>query len=129
MSEKTLKFDNIEINKKELHQSKQSIDLRLVDTNKIVISDKFKHSDDGFKYLIGYKEDDIVKPLCVTLTQMSGYIKYFENGEKNISFVIKDNSVLDKYNEIWNKIKKILNTKTFGGDEILKEGVHHICRA
>ena len=89
MSEKTLKFDNIEINKKELHQSKQSIDLSLVDTNKIVISDKFKHSDDGFKYLIGYKEDDIVKPLCVTLTQMSGYIKYFENGEKNISFVIK----------------------------------------
>ena len=52
MSEKTLKFDNIEINKKELHQSKQSIDLSLVDTNKIVISDKFKHSDDGFKYLI-----------------------------------------------------------------------------
>ena len=129
MSEKTPKFDNIEINKKELHHSKQSIDLSLVDTNKIVISDKFKHSDDGFKYLIGNKEDDIVKPLCVTLTQMSGYIKYFENGEKNISFVIKDNSVLDKYNEIWNKIKKILNTKTFGCDEIPKEGVHHICRA
>ena len=68
------KIDNIEINKKE------TIDLSSVDTSKIVISDKFRHSDDGFKYFIGYKEDDIVKPLCVILTQMSGYIKYFETG-------------------------------------------------
>ena len=40
---------------------------------------------------------------------MSGYIKYFENGGKNMSFTIKDNSVLVKYNEIWNKIKKTLS--------------------
>ena len=73
----------------------------------MVISDKFKHSDDGFKYFIGYKEDDIVKPLCIISPQMSEYMKYFENGGKNISFLIKD--VLDKYNEIWNKIKKTLN--------------------
>ena len=39
MSENTLKFDNIEINKKEFQKSKQQIDLNLVDTNKIVISD------------------------------------------------------------------------------------------
>ena len=62
MNEKTLKFDNIEINKKEFYKSKQATDLNLVDTNKTVISDKFKHSDDGCKYCIGYKEDDIVKP-------------------------------------------------------------------
>ena len=61
MNEKTLKFDNIEINKKEFRKSKQATDLNLVDTNKTVISDKFKHSDDGCKYRIGYKEDDIVK--------------------------------------------------------------------
>ena len=68
MSEKTLKFDNIEINKKEFHKSKQPIDLNLVDTNKVVISDKFKHSDDGFNFFIGYEEDDIVKPLCIILS-------------------------------------------------------------
>ena len=82
MSEMTLKFDNIEINKKEFHKSKQPIDLDLVDTNKIVISDKFKNSDDGFKYFVGYEEDDIVKPLCITLSRMNGYIKYFENRAK-----------------------------------------------
>ena len=42
---------------------------------------------------------------------MSGYIKYFENGGKNMSFVIKNDDVLDKYNEIWNKIKEKLNIK------------------
>ena len=67
MNEKTLKFDNTEINKKEFHKSKQPVDLNLVDTNKIVISEKFKHSDDCFKYFIGYKKHDIVKPLCIIL--------------------------------------------------------------
>ena len=65
MSEKTLKSDNTEINKKEFHKSKQPIDLNLVDPNKVVISDRFKHSDDDFKFFIGYEEDDIVKPLYI----------------------------------------------------------------
>ena len=43
---------------------------------------------------------------------MSGYIKYFENGGKNMSFMIKDDNILDKYNEIWNKIKEKLNIKS-----------------
>ena len=96
MSEKTLKFDNIRVNKKEFHKSKQTINLDLVNIDQIVVSDKFKHSDDGFKYFIGYKEGEIVKPLCIILPQMSGYIKYFETGDKNMSLVIKDDDVLDK---------------------------------
>ena len=111
MSEKTLKFDNIVVNKKEFHKSKQPINLVLLNLDQIVISDKIKHNYDGFKYFIGYKEDDIVKPLCIILTQMSGYIKYFENGGKDMSFVIKDDDVLAKYNEISNKIKRTLNIK------------------
>ena len=37
--------------------------------------------------------------------------KYFKNGEKKLSFRTEDDSVLVRYNEIWNKIKKILNIK------------------
>ena len=62
MSGETLKFGDIRPNKKEFHKSKQSIDLSLVNVDQIVVSDKFKHSDDDFKYFIGYKEDEIVKP-------------------------------------------------------------------
>ena len=111
MSEKIPKFDNIRVNKKEFHKSKQPINLDLINVDQIVISDKFTHSDDGFKYFIGYKEGEIVKPLCIILPQMTGYIKYFENGGKNMSFVIKDDDVLDKYNEIWDKIKETLSIK------------------
>ena len=110
MSEKTLKFDNIEVNKKS-HVSKQAIDLNLVDINKIVISDKFKYRDKGFKYFIGYKDDNVVRPLCVILPQMSGYIKDFANRGKNMSFMIEDDGVLVKYNEIRNNVKKTLNIK------------------
>ena len=56
MSEKTLKFDNIRVNKKEFHKSKQPIDLGLVKVDQMVVSDKFKQSYDGFKYFIGYKK-------------------------------------------------------------------------
>ena len=86
MGEKTLKFNNINVNKKKFHRSKQAIDLDLVYTGKIVVCDRFKHSEEGFKYFIGYQEDEIVKPLCVILPQMNGYIKYFDNGEKKCLF-------------------------------------------
>ena len=57
MSKKTLKFDNVRVNKKQFHKSKQPIDLNLKSINQILVSDKFKHNDDGFKYFIGYNED------------------------------------------------------------------------
>ena len=79
MSEKTLKVNDADVNKKEFHASKQPISLNSVFINKIVVSDKFGHSDKGFKYFIGYKEDDVIRPLCIILPQMSGYIKRFDN--------------------------------------------------
>ena len=75
MSEKALKFDNIRVNKKEFHKSKQAIDLDLVNVDQKVFSDKFKHSDDFYKYFIGYNEGKPVKPLCIILPQTTGYIK------------------------------------------------------
>ena len=104
MNGKTLKFDNTRVNKKEVHKSKQPINLDLINVDQIILTDKFKHSDDGFKYFIDYKKDEIVKPLFITLPQMNGYIIYFENGGHNMSFVIKNDDVLNKYNGIWNRI-------------------------
>ena len=65
--------------------------------------------EEGFKCFIGYHE--IVKPLCIILPQMNGYIKYFENGGKNMSFLIKNDEVGEKYEEIWNVIKDKLDIK------------------
>ena len=109
MSKATLKLVKVEVNKKEFDVSKQPIPLDLVNENHILLSDKFEHRVKGFEYFIGYKDDNIIRPLYIVLPQMSGYIKYFENGRKNMAFIIKDHCVLTKYNEIWNKIKKTLN--------------------
>ena len=93
MTEKTLKFNNIRVNKKKFHMSKKAIDLMSVNIDQIVISDKFNHNNNDFKYFIGYQEDEIVKPLCIILPKMSGYIKYFECGDQNKSFLTKDDEV------------------------------------
>ena len=103
---KGLKFDNIRVNNKEFHKSKRPIYLESVNA---VVSDRFKNSEYGFKDFIGYKDGEIVKPLCIILPQMSGYIKYFENGSKNMSFMVKNDDVLEKYNKIWDKTKNKLN--------------------
>ena len=65
---------------------KKPIDLMSVNVDQIVVSDKFKHNNEGFKYFLGYQEDEIVNSLYIILPQMSGYIKYFQNGGKNMSF-------------------------------------------
>ena len=49
----SLKFNEIKIDKKEFHKSKQPIDLNFIDTSKIVISDTLKYTNDGFKYFLG----------------------------------------------------------------------------
>ena len=63
MTKKTLKFNNIRVNKKKIYLSKEPIDLMSVNVDQIVISDKFKHNTEGFKYLIGYQEGEIVNAL------------------------------------------------------------------
>ena len=85
---------------------------------------------------------------------MSGFIKYFDKGNKNMSFMTEDNAIYSKYSEIWNKIKKLLSVKftanpihdekylttkvkvfngvnrtTFTNDEIPKEKNHDVCIA
>ena len=124
----------------------------LVNVDQIVICYKFKHSDDGFKYFIGYQEGEIIKPLCIILPQMSGYIKYFENGGKNMSLFIKDDEVWGKLAEIWDVIKNKLSIKfhskpvydkkylkakvrefdgviktNFLGNDMPKENMHYTC--
>ena len=43
---------------------------------------------------------------------MSGYIKYFENGGKSMSFLIKDDEVWEKYKQIWHVVKNKLGIKS-----------------
>ena len=55
---------------------------------------------------VGILNNDVIQPLCVMLPQMHGYIKYFDNGGKNMTFVTDNEKVYDKHNEIWEVIRK-----------------------
>ena len=91
--------------------SKQAISLDSVDLDKIVVSNKWKINERTYKYLCGYLNNGVIQPLCVILPQMNGYIKYFVNGGKNMTFVTDNEKVYDKYNEIWAVIRKLLKVK------------------
>ena len=108
MSLKKIKFGNKEVNKKEFYSSKQAISLDSVDLNKIVVSKKWKINDTTYKHICGYLNNDTIQPLCVILPQMDGYIKYFDNGGKNMSFVTDDEKIYKKYNEIWEVNRNLL---------------------
>ena len=92
MSFRKIKFGNKEINKKEFYSSKQAISLDSVDLNNIC----------------GYLNNDTIQQLRVILPQMDGYIKYFDDGGKNMSFVTNDEKMYEKYNEIWEVIRNLL---------------------
>ena len=110
MSSQKIKFGDKEVDKKEFYSSKQAILLDSVDLSKIVVSNKWKINDTTYKYLCGYL-NNVIKPLCVILPQMSGYIKYFDDGGKNMSFVTDDKEIYEKYNEIWEVVRKLLKLK------------------
>ena len=146
MSEKTLQFNDIILNKKEFHKSKEPIVLFSVNIDQIVVSNKFKHNN---------KVTKKVKLLNhYALFYLSGYTKYFENGGKNIPFLIKDDEVWDKYDKSWDVIKdklginfhsepvheyKHLKAKVrefdaviktnFLGNDVSKENMHYTCIA
>ena len=111
MSLKKIKFGDKEVDEKEFYLSKQAISLDSVDLDKIVVSSKWKINETTYKYLCGYLNNDVIQPLCVILPQMNGYNKYFDNGGKNMIFVTDNEKVYDKYNEIWEVIRKLLKVK------------------
>ena len=111
MSSQKIKFGDKEVDKITFYSSKEAILLDSVDLSKIVVSSRWKLNDITHKYFCGYLNNDVIKPLCVILPEMNGYIKYFDDGGKNMSFVIDDEKVYEKYDEIWNVVKSLLILK------------------
>ena len=112
MSSQKIKFGDKEVDKKTFYSSKEAILLDSIDLSKIVVSSRWKLNDTTYKYFCGYLNNDgIIKPLCVILPRINGYIKYFGDVGKNMSFVTDDEKVYEKYDEIWNVVKSLLKLK------------------
>ena len=106
MDWKVIKFADTEIYKQKFYQHKRPILISNININKIVVSNKVKKvNKKSFNCFIRYKDVTKVTPLCIFLPKMSGYRKDFDE-TKYMSFWIKDDELLRKYNGIWEKCEQ-----------------------
>ena len=63
----------------------------------------------SLKYFIGYN-DHVIRPLCIKLPQMTGYVKHFDDN-KTMSFKVIDNKLLKNYTKIWERVSNLMDKK------------------
>ena len=107
MSRKNVNFGDKKIKKSDFfYKNKKVTKINDIDTNNILVSKEEPYgtkygTKNSFKCFIGYDNDnDVIRPLCIKLPQMTGYVRKFE-GNTTMSFNISDKQFLKKYNEIW----------------------------
>ena len=110
MSGKSINCENKKTTKV-LFKNKKLFDIHDLDVNKILVSKKESYgTKNSLKYFTGYNEDDVIRPLCIKLPQMIGYVKNVDSN-KTMSFKISDNKLLKKYNKIWEKVGNLMNVE------------------
>ena len=111
MNRNNINFDNKKIKKSNFYnKNKKIFNIDDIDVNKILVSKKEQYGKyNSFKYFIGYNDNNVIRSLCLKLSQMIGYINKFDedkNKNKNkitMSLKVKDKQLLKNYNKIWKK--------------------------
>ena len=108
MSGKNIKFNDSEIRKSYFYKNKKIHNIEEIDTNKIIVSKKESYgTKNSFKFFIGYNDNNIIRPLCIRLQQMIGYVKKFDENV-TMSFRLNNKQLLKDYNKIWEKVKTLM---------------------
>ena len=96
-----------------------------IDVNIILVSKEEPYgAKTSFKYFIGYNDNDVIGPLRIKLPQMTGHVRKFDSNA-TMSFKISNRLLLKKYNQIWNKIKRLLNI-TFDSEPVYGDNDKYI---
>ena len=126
MNGKDINFDDKKNFKKWLLQKKQKIfNIDDIDVNKILVSKKEPYGkNNSLIYFIGYNDINIIRPLCLKLSKMTGYINEFNKNKNTIimSLRVNDEQLFKKYNKIWKKVEKLMridfeSKPTYGYDD------------
>ena len=126
MSGKSIHFEDKKINKSNFYKNKKLFNIHDLDVNKILVSKKDSYgTKNPLKYFIGYNDDGIIRPLCIKLPQMIGYVKHFDCN-KTMSFKVDDNKLLKKYNKIWKKVVHLMNIVEFDSDPVYGDNDKYI---
>ena len=105
MSGKNINFNDTKTKKSNFYKNKKINKIDDINVNNILVSKKEPYGTKNlFKCFIGYNDNDIIRPLCIKLPQMSGYVRKF-NENSTMSFRVKAKQLLKNYNKIWEKLK------------------------
>ena len=100
MNGKNINFDDKKIDKSSFYKNKKLFSLNDIDVNKTLVSKKESYgTKNSLKYFIGENDGDVIRPLCISLPQMIGYVTHFDSN-KTMSFKFSDNKLLKKYKKI-----------------------------
>ena len=108
MSGNNINFNDKKIKKSDFYKNKKINSIDNTDVNKILVSKKEPYGNkNSFKYFIGYNDNDIIRPLCIRLPQMTGYARKFD-GNETMSFRVNNKQLLKNYNKTWEKVEKLM---------------------
>ena len=108
MNGKSINLDGKKIKTSEFYKNKKVFLIDDVDVNKILVSKKEPYATkNALKYFIGYNDNDVIRPLCVRLPQMTGYARKFDENA-TMSFRANNKQLLKNYNKIWEKVEKLM---------------------
>ena len=125
MSGESINFDDKKINKSNLYKNKKIFYSHDIDVNKLLVSKtELYGTKNSLKHFFGYNDDDVIRPLCINLPLMIGYVKHFHSN-KTMPFKVSDNKLLKKYNKIWEKISNLLNIE-FDSKPVYGDGDKYI---
>ena len=127
MNGKSTNFDDKKIEKSDFYKEKKNIfNIDDIDVNKILISKKEPYGrNNALKYFIGYNDNDVIRPLCLKLSKMTGYIKFKKNKkfkeDITMSLRVNNKQILKNYIKIWKKIERLMSidfeSKPIYGDD------------
>ena len=94
MSVKNINFEDKKIKKSDFDKNKKITKIDDIDVNKILVSKKVSYgTKSSFKYFIRYNDNNVIRPLCVRLSQMTGYVKKFSENA-TMSFKVNNKELL-----------------------------------
>ena len=109
MSGKNLNLMSKKIKKSIFYKNTAINNIEDINVNNLLVSKKEPYGNkNSFKYFIGYSDNDVIRPLCIKLPQMTGYARKFDENA-TMSFIVKDKKLLKKYINIWETTEGLMN--------------------
>ena len=100
MNGKNINFDDKRIKKSDFYKIKKIKSKDDIDVDKILGSKKEPYgTKSSFKSFIRYNDNDVIRPLCVRLPQMTSYVRKFDENA-TMNFRVNDIQHLMNYNKI-----------------------------